>query len=533
MSPITAAGLAAAGSSLLLSDIRRLALFSQILALITLALGLLASTGYLYQVPSLYRMRADVGVAIHTAISMFVLAIAILFSRPTMGLMIGFSSNTATGVMARRMLPAAIVIPLLIGWLQLMGQREGYYGAEFGVSLLVLTNIAIFAMLIGWNTSILHRLDQRSSETANALRASESYKAAILDTAVDAIITIDTKGTIESFNPAAQKMFGYAPTEVIGRNVRILMPQPYRDEHDRYIAQYLETGIEKIIGIGREVIGLRKDGSQFPMDLAVSEVSLGHGVAFAGIVRDITERKRSEESLVRQAEELTRSNIELERFAYVASHDLQEPVRTVMSFSQLLEKRLGNTLEPQSKEFLDFITDGVIRMHHLINDLLAYSRVNSQGAAFISTNCTELVSKILKNLQASIESQHAQIEVEPLPTILADSTQLGQLFQNLLANALKFHGPQPPEIRIGVKEIADGWLFHIKDNGIGIAKEYHDRIFVIFQRLHTIEEYGGTGIGLAICKKIVERHGGRIWVDSSVGSGSTFYFSIPRRERQK
>jgi PAS domain S-box-containing protein len=379
-------------------------------------------------------------------------------------------------------------------------------------------------------TAIVRDISERR-RAEEALRESEGRLRAIVETAVDAIITIDERGLITSFNPAAARLFGYAADQVMGRNVSMLMPEPYRGEHDGYVRNYRETGIKKIIGIGREVTGLRKDGSQFPMDLAVSETVLGDRRIFTGIVRDVSERKRAEESLAKQAEDLARSNVELERFAYVASHDLQEPMRTVRSFGQLLQRRYGNLFTAEAGEYLRFITDGVQRMQTLINDLLTYSRVSSQGGAFANSDCSHILAMVLESLHSTIEAQQAEVTSDPLPVVLGDATQLGQVFQNLLANAIKFRRPdRPPRVHVSVAARGGDWVFSVRDNGIAIAPEYFERIFVIFQRLHTIEEYGGTGIGLAICKKIVERHGGRIWVESKVGEGTTFYFSIPKRE---
>jgi PAS domain S-box-containing protein len=364
-----------------------------------------------------------------------------------------------------------------------------------------------------------------------ALRDGEARFRAIFETAVDGIITIDERGTVTSFNPAARRIFGYAPEEVIGRNVKLLMPEPYRGEHDGYLRNYLTTGVKKIIGIGREVVGLRKDGTRFPVDLAVSEMVIGGARAFTGIVRDISDRKRVEQDLAKQAEALARSNVELERFAYVASHDLQEPMRTVRSFAQLLKRRYAAQVTGEAAEYFQYITGGVERMQALINDLLAYSRVSSQGAAFAPADCGHVLRMVLDSLQATVEAQGAAVTSDPLPVVLGDATQLGQVFQNLVSNAIKFRGERPPRIHVSASERPAEWVFSVRDNGIGIAAEYFERIFIIFQRLHTIEEYGGTGIGLAICKKIVERHGGRIWVESAVGEGATFYFSIPKRER--
>jgi PAS domain S-box-containing protein len=373
--------------------------------------------------------------------------------------------------------------------------------------------------------------DTSERRQEEALRESEARFRAIFDNAVDGIIAIDERGLVTAINPAACRIFGYVTEEVTGRNVKMLMPEPHHLRHDQYVTDYLATGNRKIIGIGREVVGLRKNGEQFPMDLAVSETVLDNRHIFTGIVRDITERKRAEEDLARQAEALARSNVELERFAYVTSHDLQEPMRTVRSFAQLLQRRCADQLPDEAAEFLKYVTEGVQRMQGLINDLLTYSRVSSQGHAFAPADCMQVLELVMQNLTATIDVQDAKVTYDPLPTVVGDATQLGQVFQNLIANAIKFQGKRPPKIHVSAEELAQAWVFSVADNGIGVAPQYFERIFVIFQRLHTIEEYGGTGIGLAICKKIVERHGGRIWVESEVGKGSTFYFSIPKRER--
>jgi signal transduction histidine kinase/integral membrane sensor domain MASE1 len=243
----------------------------------------------------------------------------------------------------------------------------------------------------------------------------------------------------------------------------------------------------------------------------------------------IKQREQAEKALIKQAEELTRSNAELEQFAYIASHDLQEPLRMVASFVQLLERRYKDKLDSDANEFIAYAVEGAKRMQALINGLLAYSRIGTHGKPFELTDCEAVLESALSNLRVAIEESNAIVTHDPLPTVMADGSQLIQLFQNLIGNALKFCNIKAPEIHIGVKQRYGEWLFSVKDNGIGIDPQYAERIFVIFQRLHTRSEYSGTGIGLAICKKIVERHGGRIWVESELGKGATFYFTIPDR----
>lgn len=241
---------------------------------------------------------------------------------------------------------------------------------------------------------------------------------------------------------------------------------------------------------------------------------------------ELDERRKAEHLMAQYAGDLARSNAELEQFAYVASHDLQEPLRMVASFTQLLAKRYRGQLDADADEFIGFAVDGSTRMQRLLNDLLAYSRVGTRSKPFVMVECDSVLSDALDNLKPAIEESGAIITHEPLPIVRGDEVQLTQLFQNLIANAVKFHGHEPLQVHISA-QLQDGdWVFAVRDNGIGIAPEQQERIFLIFQRLHHRSEYPGTGIGLALCKRIVERHGGRIWVESEVGKGAMFYFTI-------
>jgi PAS domain S-box-containing protein len=393
--------------------------------------------------------------------------------------------------------------------------------------------------------NMLQDVESSRAKAALAERLARDQAArtqAILDGASDAIITISSAGEIESFNTAAEHIFGYAADEVVGRNVNVLMPSPYHEEHDGYLHYYLTTGISKIIGIGREVLGLRKDGSQFPMHLAISDVKLGDRRLFTGIVRDISDLKQAmqqltaaNDELARRSEQierfnldLSRSNEELKQFAYVASHDLQEPLRKITAFCQMLRDDYGDKLDDDARTYIQYAVDGALRMRTLIQDLLAFSRVETQGKPLEPTDADDACNEAVENLAMAIHEAAAEVTRDPLPMVQADRAQLVRLFQNLIGNAIKYRAQELPRIHISVEESGGQWLFRVRDNGIGIDPQYHERVFVIFQRLHGREEYSGTGIGLAVCKRIVERAGGRIWVESRAGEGSVFCFTLAK-----
>jgi len=279
----------------------------------------------------------------------------------------------------------------------------------------------------------------------------------------------------------------------------------------------------------------RVDGSEFEAEFSGVPLfdDAGKLVGWVSMSRDITERKRMEKKVQQLMEELKRSNTELEQFAYVASHDLQEPLRMISSYVQLLSRRYKGKLDKDADEFIEYAVDGSSRMMGMIQALLTYSRVGTKGKPPEPTNCEVILGQVLKNLQAALAESGAEVTHEPLPVIMADGVQMGQLFQNLISNGIKFQAEGvKPKVHISVEDNGNDWIFSFGDNGIGIDPQYQDRIFVIFQRLHGKQEYKGTGIGLAVCKRIVERHGGRIWVESELGKGATFKFTIPKNREE-
>ena len=325
-------------------------------------------------------------------------------------------------------------------------------------------------------------------------------------------------------NAAFEKITGYATAEVLGRNCRFLQGTDHQQPGLDAIRQAIREGTEA----KAELRNYRKDGSLFWNELYIAPVKDQQGrlTHFIGIQTDITQRKHQETELAHKTRELAQSNAELQQFAYVASHDLQEPLRMVASYTQLLGKRYQGKLDKDADEFIGYAVDGATRMQRLIRDLLEYSRVGSENKSFERTDCEVVLRQVLDNLSASVRERHAEVTHDPLPTVHANPTHLTQVFQNLIGNALKFQGDAPAKIHVGAKTVPDGWEFSIRDNGVGIPADQLGRIFSIFQRLHGQSEYPGTGIGLAICKRIVEKYGGSIRVESELGKGSIFYFTL-------
>ena len=357
-------------------------------------------------------------------------------------------------------------------------------------------------------------------------RAEEAltYQAHLLENVNDAVIASDERFVTRAWNRAAEEMYGWTAEEIIGRpTAEVLQPEFVDVEPDEVFRRLLEEG-----SFQGEVIRPHKDGTRIHTEARA--ISLrdkdGHLTGFVSIDRDITERKRAEAALEGHARELRRSNADLQQFASIASHDLQEPLRMVSGYTQLLARRYKGKLDADADEFIGYAVAGARRMQWLIDDLLAYSQVDTSGRSFDPTDCNEVVRQCVANLEATVRESSAQITLDDLPTVSADSSQLGQVFQNLIANAIKFRDQEPPRVHVSARRDDDEAVFAVRDNGIGIEPEDTERIFAVFQRLHTRDEFPGSGIGLSICKRIVERHGGRIWVESSPGEGATFRFTI-------
>jgi len=366
--------------------------------------------------------------------------------------------------------------------------------------------------------------------TQQELEASREKYFDLYDLAPVGYVSINENGIILESNLTAAFMLSQERSYLVGQLFTRLI---FREDQNIYYGchkQLVETRENKICRIRM----VKKDGN--PLWVRIN-ISIAQGIdgstRFLAVIIDISERKQVDEKLSQVMEELTRSNEELEKFAYVASHDLQEPLRMVSSFARLLENRYKGKLDQDADDFINFAVDGANRMQVLITDLLAYSRVGRWSNEFKEVSSEAVLERALSNLKTVVEQRGAVVTRDPLPVMMGDDSQLAQLFQNLIGNAVKFCKDRTPHIHVSSERRGNKWVFSIRDNGIGIAPEYFERIFLIFQRLHGKQEYPGTGIGLAICRKVAERHGGRIWVESEPGSGSTFYFTIPMKREVK
>lgn len=385
------------------------------------------------------------------------------------------------------------------------------------------SKVAVFVELSRGNAKLKEQADALRKQ-AEVLQKAEQKFRALLEAAPDAMVMCRTDGEIVMVNSQTEVLFGATRDKLVSRNIRTMVldwcfpPRP-----------------------GVELTAVREDSLQFPAEISFSPLETEDGVVITSTIRDISQRKKSEEQIrqlnatleervLERTEELLRSNEELQQFAYVASHDLQEPLRTVSIYAQLLARRYQGRLQGDADQFISFIVENASRMEKLIYDLLDFSRVDARGTDFFAnTSCEGALDDAVRNLRSLVEESGAIITRDALPAVMGDTVQLTRLFQNLLVNSIKYRGEAPPCVHVSVRAAGGEWIFSVRDNGIGIEPQYSEKIFGIFRCLQPRDKSSGSGMGLAICRKIVSRHEGRIWVESELGQGATFYFTLPRR----
>ena len=361
-------------------------------------------------------------------------------------------------------------------------------------------------------------LEQRVAERTQELRDSQERMQAVVTGAPVVLFAMDREGRITFAEGQGLSALGFNPSDMVGESFF----DPNHDENEQLAENFKRA-------VGGEEFTHVSDAGELALETRYSPLRDESG-AISGVIAvafDITERRQAEEALRQYAEELSRSNADLEQFAYVASHDLQEPLRAIVGFTKMLARRYEGKLGEDADDYISRIVNASGRMQMLIIDLLEYSRVGSGVEKLKPTDCEIIVTRVIDGLHAAIKGSDAVVTHDSLPTVMADATMLGQVFSNLIANAMKFQGDGLPHVHISARRLETEWVFSVQDDGIGIEPQYAERIFVIFQRLHARTEYEGTGIGLAICKKAIERLGGRIWVESQPGEGTTFYFTVP------
>jgi PAS domain S-box-containing protein len=521
-SPQTSLNFVLVGFALLLLDLktrhgRRPAEF---LALAVVFVSLVGLIGHLYRITAFYSISPYTGMALHTALSFMALSIGLFFARPDEGWMAAITSDHIGGEMVRLLLPAAIGVPIILGWLRLLGQKGGLYDTEFGVALLVVLTGVSFGLLIGWTASTLDQTD------AERKQAEEKFRV-VAETANDAIVTADVRGNITYFNKGAERMFGYSASDVIGQPLALLMPERFHDAHRQGFRRFLSTGEAHVVGKTVELVGRRKRGEEFPLELSLASWSVGGAIFFTGILRDISARKQAEENLKDYAARIEAVNKELEAFSYSVSHDLRAPLRHVDGFSQILLEDYAEKLDEQGRRYLQQVREASQQMAQLIDDLLNLSRVTRTELRREVVDLSQMAEQIAEMLKKTQSDRVVEFVVEKGLAAEGDPRLLRVLLDNLLGNAWKYTGKRPwARIEFG-RTMRDGkTAYFVRDNGAGFDMAYAHKLFGVFQRLHSLSEFPGTGIGLVTVQRIIHRHEGQVWAEGAVDQGATFYFTL-------
>ena len=410
--------------------------------------------------------------------------------------------------------------------IELSGRRKD--GTEFPIEIMLSPLESTEGILV---TAAIRNITMRKDAEKHLGQMEGRYRG-LLEAAPDAMVVVNEAGEIVLVNVQAERQFGYRRDELVGQKVMNIIPEGFAERLIADSTRSVADALAQQIGMGIELSGRRKDGTEFPIEIMLSPLEGTEGILVTAAIRNISDRKKSEQELAAANRVLEESNLELKQFAYIASHDLQTPLRSITGFVQLLQQEYEGKLDEQAQDWILRTVRAVARMQTLIRDLLSYSRVDARSRPFTQIPFLDIVNDALILLESSIHDSGGQVACEKLPIVMGDRSQLVQLMQNLIGNGLAYRSDKPPHIHISAKRSEKDWIFSVRDNGIGIDPKHYEQIFEIFKRLHNQKDQPGTGIGLAVCRRVVNRHGGKIWVESEPGHGSTFHFTIPEGTEQ-
>jgi PAS domain S-box-containing protein len=544
MGPPASASFLLSGLALLMLDVRtrRGAVPSQWLALLIGLIALLPLIGYAYSIQSLFGIAKYTGIAVHTAVAIAALAVGLLASRPTTGLMVRVSADDAGGEMARRLLIPAILIPFALGWLRTVGERAGLFDAAFGRPILILSLIVSFTSLVWWNAGTLSLLGRGRKRAEEGLRAGEARHAAGVEAALDCIISMDHEGRVTEWNPAAERTFGYTRDEARGRELaELIIPPALRESHRRGLAHYLATGEGPVVGKRFEIAAVRKDGQQFPVELSITRLPSQGPPAFTGYLRDIGERKRVEEERAKLLDAEQAARLEAERasrvkdeFLATLSHELRTPLNAILGWATILRGGNGQADADDLRQGLETIERNARVQTRIIEDLLDMSRIIS-GKVRLDVQRLSLEPVLRAAVEtvtpaADAKGVRIQAVLDPLAgPVSGDPNRLQQVFWNLLTNAIKFT-PKGGGVQLVLERVNSQLEVSVIDSGEGIRPEFLPHVFDRFRQADpsTTRRHGGLGLGLSLVKQLVELHGGTVRAKSAgVGQGSTFTVSLP------
>lgn len=532
MAFLTAAGFAVSGTALTLTARRRFYRLAQWLAAVVIAIGWLCMTRYIYggDVRGVFFLMA-----MHTALLFSVLGLGIFFARPDGGFMVLWNSHTAGSVLVRRLFPTALIMPVVVGWLRLLGERAGWYGLETGLAIFAISNVVIFVALSWETASRLHREDVGRRQAEATLRAEKQFSDVLINSLPGVFYLYDKRQFFMRWNRNFETVTGYGADEIPKlRPLNVIADEDHANLAER-IAEVFAKGQSEL-----EARIKTKDGRLIPYFFTGLTVEVNGETCLAGVGIDITERVKAEEAVrelnveleqrvERRTAQLAAKNHELETFTYSVSHDLKAPLRGIDGYSRLLLEDYADKLDEEGKRFLQSVRQASVHMGQLIDDLLAYSQIERRSLQLARIDLRGLVDALLAPYADEVAARGVTLRVEvPAMEVWADAAGLTQALRNLVDNALKFSRvAKRPEVVVGAREENGVCVLWVGDNGVGFDMKFVDRIFDIFQRLHRAEDYPGTGIGLAIVRKAMERLGGRAWARSAPGEGATFFLEIP------